>query len=56
MLLPLGRRVTTGGSESSYSLNGALVVSIVGGAGSFSLTGNSSANPTLNGIPTTLSP
>ena len=50
----LGRRVTTGGS--SYSLNGALVVSIVGGAGSFSLTGNSSANPTLNGIPTTLSP
>ena len=56
MLLSLGRRVTTG--ASSYSLNGASVVSIVGGAGSFSLydEGNSSANPTLNGIPTTLSP
>ena len=54
MLLSLGRRVTTG--ASSYSLNGAVVVSIVGGAGSFSLKGNSSANPTLNGIPTTLSP
>ena len=55
MLLSLARRVTTGGS--SYSLNGALVVTIcVAGAGSFSLEGNSSANPTLHGIPTTLSP
>ena len=55
MLLSLARRVTTGGS--SYSLNGALVVSIVAGAGAgSSLEGNSSANPTLHGIPTTLSP
>ena len=58
MLLSLGRRVTTGGS--SYSLNGALTGAVsticVAGAGSFSLKGNSSANPTLHGIPTTLSP
>ncbi len=54
MLLSLARRVTTG--ASSYSLNGALVVSIVGGAGSFALKGKSRRNPFVKGIPTTLSP
>ena len=50
MLLSLARRVTTGGS--SYSLNGALVVSIVCVAGaSFALKGNSRKNPFVKGIP-----
>ena len=39
MLLSLARRVTTGGS--SYSLNGALTVSMAAGAGSFAVKGES---------------
>ena len=54
MLLSLARRVTTGGS--SYSLNGALVVSMEVGGASFALKGKSRRNPFVNGIPTTLSP
>ncbi len=54
MLLSLARRVTTGGS--SYSLNGALVVTICVAGASFALKGNSRRNPFVNGIPTTLSP
>ena len=54
MLLSLARRVTTGGS--SYSLNGALVVTICVDGASFALKGKSRRNPFVNGIPTTLSP